>query len=262
MATDSTRNRLARLCWRSIVLALVFATSQLAVTRAAQDDDQQERIKTLIRTLASSNRAPKEGDGETRIPNTYGRTSQERVLNAWAALLKEGIEAFPLLTASTNNKRYSCTVRGPSGDVNLTVGDVCTKIVRNQVAVYSDVIDWPFPGAAPGVFPREELSVWWQTRRGRTLREMQIEATEYALTDLKNPSEHETKLRAQPTINARQMENIRKLEALLNDLKASDRSIQPKTIEGGQRMIGLPGRDTRNSSSHPYKNEEKSANKP
>lgn len=261
MATSDMRNGLVQLGLRGMVLVSVLS-AQLAIAQAKQGDDQQQRIQMLIQALASPNRAPKPGDGETRIPSTYGRVTQQKVLDAWSALLKEGTGAFPVLIANTKDNRYSCTLRGPNGDVNCTVGSVCRDIVRNQVEVYWDVIDYPYPGAAPHCFLPVDLSTWWEKNRNRTLRDLQIEATEYALTALKNPSEHEHELRRRGSVKERQLKNIRKLEAFLDQLKATDRAVLPETIEGECRMIGLPGKDPRSSGAHPYEHENEQAKKP
>jgi hypothetical protein len=230
---------------RSVVVGLVIAATQLAAAQAKHDDGQQQRLKELIAALASPNRQPNStGDDEVRIPFTYGRRTQQKVLDAWSALLKEGIDAFPLLVASVSDHRYSCTVRGGNGDINATVGEVCHMILRNHIEVYWDVIDYPWPGAEPRPYvPWERLPKWWQKRQRRTLRELQIEAAEYAIQALKNPSDHEVRLRNErPDVKTRQAANIQKVEGLLKRLRASDRPVEPRSIEGSwKRMIGLPG---------------------
>lgn len=255
MATNKTRHWLVRLGLRSIVMAFVIAAARMAVAQAQHDDGQQQRIKKLIAALASPNRQPKDsGDDEITIPSTYGRRTQQKVLDAWEALLKEGAAAFPLLVASVHDRRYSCTLRAPNGDINATVGDVCRKILENHIEIYRDVLDRPWPDAEPKPYlPWEDLSKWWRKRQRQTLHELQIEAAEYALRSLKNPSDHELRLRNErPDVKTRQAANVRKVEDLLKQLKASDHPIEPRSIEGEHVMIGLPGKDGHGSRPHPY----------
>jgi len=261
MTRREMRKWLPRIGACCVVAVLLAAGSQTARAQDKPGGDNQHRIRGLIGQLASRNRAPKEGDGENKIPSGYGRQSQQRVLDAWKALLDEGPAAFALLIASLDDKRYSCTLRGGSGDVNATVGGVCHCIISRQIEVYEDVIDRPFIGAGPPVYlAAKDLRSWWREKQHTSLRDLQIEGAEHALRALKNPTEQEMRARERtPDAKERQEQNIRNLEALLERLKASRQPILPKTIEGGLGMIGLPGRDGQFDCSHPYEGKQQPA---
>lgn len=218
-------------------------------------------ITQLIQALASSNKEPYRDYRDIDIPPDYDRRAQVKVLDAWIALLRKGIDAFPQLVANADDLRYCCSAHGANGDVNISVGGACHHIIVNQVAIFHDVVDHPAPGAAPRHFADEGLAAWWAKNQHRTLLELQIEATKQALKELKNPSEIERQLRESPIVNDRQQKNITRLETLLERLKASKHAIQPRTVEGYdcQSMIGLP-EDTRNH--HPFKNANEPTNKP
>ena len=238
----------------------VFETDSRQLTK--EEGDRLRRVKELIEALASPNLRPVQSYREIDISSSYDRTAQLKVLEAWAALLKEDTDAFPQLVSHTNDERYCCTVRGPNGDVNLSVGIVCRNIINNRIAIYNDVLDHAAPGAAPRSFTDNKLAEWLAKNRHRTLLDMQIGAAEHALTELKNPSEYERELRQSPITNDRQMKNIGRLEVLLKRLKTSNDAVQPKTIEGGgSRMMGIPDSDTGWSESHRFDAEKQPAKK-
>jgi hypothetical protein len=257
MAKDILQKASVRCGLGCVAAASVLFLSAWTWAQGSQPDGKQERIKTLINQLASPNRAPTRGRGDDAklpIPSTYGRRTQQKVLDAWKALLDEGLEAFPLLIANSKDNRYSCTRAGGNGDVNLTVGSVCRAIVENQVEVYHDAIDLPWPGAEPrGYLLFQDLAAWFKERQTRTLRELQIEATEHALSALKSPSDDEKHLRERGGVAERQAKNIQRLEVFLERLKSSDQPIRPANIEGSYgTMIGLPDGRDRGGASHPY----------
>lgn len=230
----------------SLVVALV---SVPPVARGDERADKEQQIKTWIEALASPNKRPRQGDRYIRIPGDYDREAQQKVFDAWKALVLEGIDPFPQLMAKSEDDRYSCTCRGANGDVNLTVGSVCQRIVRNQVERYWDVVDYPMPGAAPAGALRD-FPEWWSKNKRLTLHELQIEATKRALTSLTDPSERELDYRRDAGVAARQQQNIERLKKLIADLQTSGQAIRPKTVEEGQRMIGLPDGDSNSSRSH------------
>lgn len=229
---------------------LLSVGTQLAIAQTNKIDERQQRIKELIEALASPNKPPSNWDREITIPAGYDRAAQQKVLDTWKALLHEGIDAFSLLVANSGDRRYSCSLRGANGDVNVSVGGACRSILEQQVTVYDDVISHPFQHSGPYYFEENrDLRKWWRERQHRTLRELQIEATEWVLLRLKHPSDRELRQLEQRTDEQRQ-DDIRKLGSFLDRLKASNQPVQPKSIEGYGRMIGLSEKDGHSDKPH------------
>ena len=225
------------------VMASLFFITQLAFGQSKPDVAKQQQIKTLIEALVSRNKPLFSAEAEIEIreliPAEYDRVAQRKVLDAWNALLKEGIEAFPALIANVKDERHSCSYIQPNYEGTLTVGEVCNVILTSQVAVYLDVIEGP--NYFGWVDTHDNLGKWWRNHKHKGLRAIQIEAAEWALQSLKKQSSEEMRHRKQTTGKPLRRD-IGKLEAFLDRLKKSDRPLQPKYIEGPWiHMIGLPG---------------------
>ena len=264
MATRNDRNRLVRLELFAFTMSLVVAIPRPAIAQAKPDAARQQRIEKLIQSLASPNKDPgyvgdKDDYPRVKIPAGYDRAAQSKVLEAWRLLLDEGIDAFPALVSGMKDNRYSCTVADTPGDgeFNLTVGQVCRDILRNNVNAITcsiensygpNVIWWR---AARKSHFDDDVPKWWQERRNRSLPDLQIETAQYAIDILKTD-------KATPI---KPDQDIKELETLIAQVKVSGRPIEPTGIENRyRRMIGLPGKDEIWLGPHPYKSKKKAAN--
>jgi hypothetical protein len=261
---------------RSVLLlpALAFSLSAVLCSAAEPNADQPKQVAAyskesnkaigkLIQALASSNMAPKitgPKDGEQRasILNGYEGASQRKVLKAWQSLLDAGVKAFPALVEHANDHRYSCTLADPDGDCNASVGDVCQRILRNQIdgPCYKLTRDYgpntiQHRAAMQSGF-YEDLPKWWRERQNSTLAELQVESAGAALEVLKAEIQH-----TDGRERAQLLETVRELDSLIRQIKASGRPIRPTGIEGRyERMTGLPGESSDPGSygrPHPYK---------
>lgn len=211
--------------------AALFATAARA---AETEEERHERVERLIEQLASPNEPPEiVPKSEDRFPENFDRAAQTKVLAAWKLLLSEGYSAFPELLEYLGDKRYCCTTRGSAADLNLPVGRICEDIMKSQITVFADKIEYlgrwkPF-GFEGG------LSNWCSSRKAKSLRELQIEATESAL---KRTREFDVR----GVVEDQRLKNIEILTELLADLKSQKEPIRIEKLS--RDMLGLPG-DTR-----------------
>lgn len=107
-----------------------------------------------------------------------------RVRETAQSIMTFGPAAFPILMNHVDDDRYSFARRTPSGPMrNFDVGSSCGFIVEWELEVYEKV----------GVYPRMEPSYfrevvdapnwndWWSNHRHKSLVDLQIEATRWAI---------------------------------------------------------------------------------
>ena len=251
--------RIVRLWLSFIVLAQAVVNAQPAIGQADPDDATQKRVKGLIESLVSPNKAPpyvgpKDDYRHVKIPADYDREAQRKVLEAWRLLQAEGIKAFPSLVASIEDNRYSCTVVDTPGDgeFNWEVGAVCASIMRNQIDVLTCTLEHSY---GPDVLWRRaarenhfgDTPKWWRERVNRSLSDLQIESAQTAIEILKGNHHGYS--------DVERRKDIRSLEVLISQVKESGRPIDPIGIETRyRRMIGLPGESDRpGGKPHSYK---------
>ncbi len=187
--------RPARLC-KSLLTAILLvslAATALAAEKVKGKEEQKE-IKQLIAALASPNREPHWPPGRNpaghppKYPRNYDHAAQKLVIAARDALVAKGFTAFPQLVESSEDGRYSYTMRDESW-MNVSVGDVCRWIIIVQVEVCQ-----PFVRSHRADFPGNtyylligpygtDLKEWWKASKHRSLREMQLEATKWVIED-------------------------------------------------------------------------------
>jgi hypothetical protein len=228
-----------------VVVLLVLASVPVAACgQEGQANEKQRRIKALIESLASPNKPPPDDrKGGYRIPPDYDRRAQQRIHDVCKAIVKEGFDAFPELVSHADDRRYCCTMEGMSSQENFSVGEMCWHLLEHQIAVYDNDLQWLGrfrPGCLPG---RESLAKWWEKRKGFTLLQLQIEATENVLEQTKRVST-ETLRRfrdAGVDVDIQKAKNVAQLEELLTRLKAADAPIRTTGIcSRAWRMTGLP----------------------
>jgi hypothetical protein len=157
-------------------------------------DDPKAAIDQAIDQLASHNplpfwKYPEDERSEPTYPPRFDKAAQARALKAWDKLLTQGGQAFPSLIKALADEHYSCTIREDIWK-NLDVGGVCYRIVRRQVEVYKPFVRREFDGRVVPSWilkstgeddPFKATRIWWGKHKGKTLRELQIEATEWAM---------------------------------------------------------------------------------
>jgi hypothetical protein len=194
----------------------------LLALAAETDEERHERIERLVEGLASPNKAP-DKRGKNEFADSYDRQAQIKVREAWQALIKEGTAAFPELVAHSSDKRYCATVEGGAADYNVTVGTACRRIIAIQVNVDDRrlrAIDRWYPSVL-----ERDIEGWWMRAKGKSLLQMQIDAAESALEQIKKHSVD--KLTQRENAEATRKANVAILEELIAKLKTRSEPIIP-----------------------------------
>ena len=194
--------------------------------------EQNERIQKLIEQLASRpewrmktaarSRSPKGGD-------SFQSPDKQRVVKAADALSREGPAAFLPLADFVDDRRYSFTLIGANGNVEETIGAVCWLIIHHGVDVWNEFVEL-FGDArdAEGrrVFPPyvpfgDALKQWVHERRGRTLNNLRIEATDRAIEFYESAKGLDFPLHGGPPeeTEQRRKKTVDNLKSLLQRLK-------------------------------------------
>ncbi len=90
-----------------------------------------------------------------------------------------GVDVFPELVDNVHDARPAWPCLQQETINETTVGDVCFELVRWQVqkSFYTKM--------GPHFLTKESLEDWWAERRGRSLLELQVEALEWAIQEVK-----------------------------------------------------------------------------
>jgi len=159
-----------------------------------------------------------------------------------------GVDAFPQLIESSEDKRFCCLVKGGAVDAQcLSVGAVCQEIMYSQVVVYDYETEGKLSWTPPTLFPdrydphgtKKRLMKWWCDNRGKSLFEIQLAEGEHAIKATKKES---------PGVDfpkALRARNIKHLEAFVAELKASKKAKPANPEFVIFEMKGKEGREIR-----------------
>jgi hypothetical protein len=182
-----------------LVLTLYFiaAPPVAAEDKHVPDKDQRLDFRKLVEGLASPNKAIEcNNKGSTySIPPKYDWKAQEQVEENQKVLFEHCEEALPQLIEGCADLRYSMTARGLEEYTDTwTVGDVCSDIIADRVEVFRDHIrfedasHWNKYRFVPFAMyedatddEKKQLRDWWQRHKGTSIRDLQIEAFDWAI---------------------------------------------------------------------------------
>ena len=181
---------------RRYFISFAVLISLSATTSFAEDKPPTAKeIKALIQQLVSPNRIPDIPYGSADYPAGYDRDAQKHVRDAWSELHHIGLRGFPYLFDGFDDKRYCFTDDAGSADANWTVGRACSDMVICQLQPYANHGDFAFFESDGVRHKRPSYSMhyklrtsagarlWWETRKDKSLRELQIEALEWIVTE-------------------------------------------------------------------------------
>lgn len=150
-------------------------------------EEPPRKCAELISQLASPNNAPIRRNGtkgrtKLTFPEGYDVKAQLNIKAVRQTLCDNIPESLPCLVAALGDQRYCMTINWADGDgyYNYSVGQVCLDVIRSRLEVYRDAIH--FHG--PGHWHHYDYPVskeWWETRKGKSLAELQIEAIDWAI---------------------------------------------------------------------------------
>jgi hypothetical protein len=122
-------------------------------------------------------------------PTDAERSDLSRVFEVRQKLKSLGFAAFPDLVANADDPRYSY-YSSVQQYINHSVGEVCFFILREQVDFGAPIyLSRDAPGGRYANQPsyiwtmrqNPGLSAWWKARRGRSLRELQMESLRWTI---------------------------------------------------------------------------------
>jgi hypothetical protein len=121
------------------------------------------------------------------VPDWDTRATPARIVKVTNRLVAYGTAAFPALLRHLDDREYSYSASGPQSAPfhldNYDVGEVCSRIIHQQVdqpVLYllrrgMDMRDHD----APRYFSRRNMTRWWEERKSRSLREIQVEIVDW-----------------------------------------------------------------------------------
>ena len=129
-----------------------------------------------------------DGSYETAIASLSEKSDAAQVTGAIAALESAGAKAFPALLAHLNDtarasvvfQRALMEVDAKGNVVGLhhpTIGEACFALIQNQVEG-----NWPKAYRQYYVLSPKNVVSWWQARKAKTLKELQLETAQASLT--------------------------------------------------------------------------------
>jgi hypothetical protein len=180
--------------WRWVVAALLVSPASWVCAGEKPKALSDQEIKALVAQLVSPNRGPIIRDTTFRFSKGFDRNKQEKVADAWGKLRHLGPRAFPFLMERWGDDVYCLTVsHGLSGACyNLTVGQVCQRIVCDQLQPYSfwpkvddDPRGNPKRPSYPLEFLRSKKSAerWWAKNKDKSLYQMQLDALDWVIAE-------------------------------------------------------------------------------
>lgn len=177
-------------CFGLLLVALSCALAMAAEGKRPKPDrppkDTNTRVQQLIEQLASPNQAPKWGrKGERVFPENWDHQAQKKVQAARGELMAMGPDAFAELVKHFDDRRYCCTVEGPSAEENRTVGEVCGHIVNRWIDVTEG---FRFGGRLKSVSwtGKEGASRFLERHKEKPLYELQAIAVENKIREVQS----------------------------------------------------------------------------
>jgi hypothetical protein len=192
---------------RRNAIAITTLISLFAVAGFADNKPPSEKeISTLIQQLVSPNPAPDDKNGrDAQYPPDYDHSAQQGVRSAWRQLNQLGIRVFPYLFDHFDDKRYSFTDDEGSRNTNWAVGLACSDILICHLQPFGTLVDdkdacrRPRPSYSEYYNLRTSAGakLWWETRKDKALRELQIEVLEWIIAEeVKTPANYPDRERA------------------------------------------------------------------
>ncbi len=205
---------------------VVFWALSAASAIAADEPLTDAQITALVDQLVSPYEAPLTRGPYAKYPQGYDREAQNRVRRAFHQLRDLAPRSFPFLFERFDDKRYSLTADSGDLDRNYSVGELCRDILTSHLQ--SNVWDHKRGGtsirrrpsepdyiAQYKLFQPEHAKAWWEERKDKSLRELQLEVLEWVLAE-------ETK--SPETYSEDQRERVRKH---LEELRQSKVPLKP-----------------------------------
>jgi len=181
------------------IAAIIFVLCARSLGVAQQGTRDSETgpdsgIKEVIDSLANRNKPPEiVRDRFPIFSEKYDWAEQRRILDACLTLVKrDGAERWPLLVEHMDDKRYAFTCLFDTYVCNVSIGDICSHLVRRDLSTPGF---WPArPGRSTGPdhmilehksiplpWRDADLDVWCRARRKEELWKVQLELAKWCV---------------------------------------------------------------------------------
>lgn len=192
---------------RKLLLATLGILAFYATSTDAQDGpgSKKERLtaaecRQLIARLVNPDKPPFTKSFVLRLPEGVDektlRRKQGKITAAYQALSDNIEVSLPILAKNVNDRRFSFVYTSISGAITTeSVGGACSDIIFAHVEVYRRHTTRPdfsgIPRCPSFIGERGGFEKWWESRKGKSLAELQLEGIEWVLRQDK-PKEFES----------------------------------------------------------------------
>jgi hypothetical protein len=232
-------------------LAVLILISARCVASAQKPDANGLNYGELVEGLASPNRPIKclyllEDVRGVRlsIPPNYDWKTQERIETNRQMLFHHCEEALPFLIDGCTDARYSLTAPYDSDyTYSWCVGQICQEIIASHVEVFRAHMsfdgphDWNMFNFVPrvnrafveNITDKEKAVIrdWWKKHSGKTMRELQLEAFDWAIDKRNEERQQAVKGSEQETFV---ISDIKRLVASREKLRTSGKCLPPNKM--------------------------------
>lgn len=178
---------------RPVLIQMLVVFVCLVVARVALGEANDSKLRAkygrLIAQLISTVDNPIEELNRKERKNTKLDTPAQMIVKRAYDELAENISsALPEVTKHVNDDRFSYVYRHPhDGQVyDMSVGSACRKLVHESVEVYQRVFPLEDERRPPSFIDEVGgIAEWWETRQDKNLKELQLEASEWAVSKAK-----------------------------------------------------------------------------
>ncbi len=185
-----------------LTAVLLLATCHTATAQQAKVKDTATKLdyRELVKGLVSPNKPIKIRNypPTISIPPNFDWKAQEGIEKNRAILYDHCEEALPFLIEGCTDTRFSLVSKWSEDEDYYTwsVGRVCSEIISRHAEVFRNqmsfsLIRWhkynfvPMPDEEKD---KKEIQEWWRTRKGMSLRELQVAAFDWAIEKRKHES--------------------------------------------------------------------------
>jgi hypothetical protein len=266
-----------------VAVIFILMSCHAAIAQLAEVKQPRLNYRKLVEGLVSPNKPIRcySSEEPISIPPNYDWKAQGQIEENRKLLLDHCEEALPFLIEGCTDSRYSQTAPWSDDYIcSRSVGWICSEIIASHIEVFredirfSDPPHWyhydfvPRLGSRPydivtrqfgATLGAQEIHDWWRKHKGKSLRELQIEAFDWAIEKRKEEQEqlrHEdnalseesriTRARKQPNATIDESRTSRDISRLVADrdkLGKSDKCFSPRAMSpsllspGGRKVV-------------------------
>ena len=186
-------------CMLAVYIFLLACGIASAQQAEVKNEGTRPNYRELVKGLVSPNRPIKcdslSLNRTISIPPNYDWNAQRRIEKNRQILFDHCEEALPSLIEGCTDSRYSLVSKWSEDDdfYVWSVGRVCLEILSRHVEAFRhemrfpDPHRWhqynfvPIPNGPMSEAKKKTMQEWWRQRKGMSLRELQLEAFDWAI---------------------------------------------------------------------------------